>query len=96
MTISRAFIQEHGNGKLRHEEKLVVEELKHRGIPIEFYTEKRIRRRQLPLDLESLVVGDMPCIVGALQQLSIPEPAPNDYPTSLNEFLYRRIWRSNY
>jgi hypothetical protein len=94
MPISKAFIQEQGNGKLRHEERLVVEELTHRGIPIEFYTEKRIRRRQLPLDRESLVVGDMPCIAGALQQLSIPEPAPNDYPASLNEFLYRRIWRS--
>jgi hypothetical protein len=94
MPISKAFIQEQGNGKLRHEEKLVVAELKDRGISIEFYTEKRIRRRQLPLDLESLVVGDMPCIAGALQQLAIPEPAPNDYPTSLKEFWQRRIWRS--
>jgi hypothetical protein len=46
------------------------------------------------LDGESLVVGDMPCIVGALQQLSIPEPEPNDYPASLSEFLHRYIWRS--
>ncbi len=94
MPIAKAFIQEQGSGKLRHEEKLVVAELKHRGIPIELYSEKRIRRRQLPLDLESLVVGDMPCIAGALQQLSIPEPVPNDYPVSLQEFWQRRIWRS--
>jgi ATP-grasp domain, R2K clade family 2 len=94
MSIVKAFIQEQGNGKLRHEERLVVAQLQQQGIPIEFYTEKRIRRRQLPLDLGSLVVGDMSCITGALQQLSIPEPMPNDYPGSLTEFLHRRIWRS--
>jgi ATP-grasp domain, R2K clade family 2 len=92
--ISKAFIQEKGNGRLQEEEQRVVEALKLRGIPITFYTEKRIRRRQLMLDGESLVVGDMPCIVGALQQLSIPEPEPNDYPVSLHEFFHRRVWRS--
>jgi hypothetical protein len=92
--ISKAFIQEQGNGRLREEEQRVVEELKHREIPFTFYTEKRIHRRQLMLDSESLVVGDMPCIAGALQQLSIPEPEPNDYPVSLHEFLHRRVWRS--
>ncbi|TYQ31110.1 ATP-grasp domain-containing protein [Pseudanabaena sp. UWO310] len=92
--ISKAFIQEQGNRRLQKEEQRVVEELRHRGIPITFYTEKRIRRRQLMLDSESLVVGDMSCIVGALQQLSIPEPEPNDYPISLHEFLHRRVWRS--
>lgn len=92
--ISRAFIQEQGSGKLRSEEKLIVEELYRRGISIEFYTEKRMRRRQLPLDLECLIVGDLPCIAGALQQLSIPLPAPNDYPAALGEFLHRQVWRS--
>jgi ATP-grasp domain, R2K clade family 2 len=92
--ISKAFIQEQGNGRLRVEEKLVVDELNRRGLPITFYTEKRIRRRQLPLDSQSLVMGDMPCIFGALKQLAIPEPPPNDYPASLSEFLHRRVWRS--
>ncbi|MDI9637578.1 ATP-grasp domain-containing protein [Geitlerinema splendidum] len=92
--ISKAFIQEQGNGRLREEEGRVVVELQRRGIPIAFYTEKRIHRRQLPLDGESLVVGDMPCISGALKQLSIPEPQPNDYPTSLHKFLHRRVWQS--
>jgi len=92
--ISKAFIQEQGNGRLREEEQRVVEELNRRKISVTFYTEKRIRRRQLSLDNESLVVGDMPCISGALKQLSIPEPEPNDYPASLSEFLHRRIWHS--
>ncbi|BAY25586.1 hypothetical protein NIES2100_53920 [Calothrix sp. NIES-2100] len=92
--ISQAFIQEQGNGKLRHEEQLVTEELRKRGIPITFYTQKRIQRRQLALDDQSLVVGDMPCILGALKQLGIPEPLPNDYPLSLRNFMHRRIWTS--
>lgn len=92
--ISQAFIQEQGNGKLGEEEQLVFEELNCRGIPIALYTEKRIHRRQLPLNSESLVVGDMSCILGALKQLAIPEPKPNDYPASLSEFLHRQIWRS--
>jgi ATP-grasp domain, R2K clade family 2 len=94
MTISHAFIQELGNGRLRSEEQLVVAELQRLGVPITYYTEKRMRRRQLPLDDRSLVVGDMPCIFGALKQLGIPPPPPHDYPASLNEFLHRRVWRS--
>jgi hypothetical protein len=76
--ISHAFIQEQGNGRLRAEERLVVAELNRRGVTVTLYTEKRIRRRQLPLDDRSLVVGDMPCLFGALQQLGIPAPLPNE------------------
>ncbi|MDZ8025307.1 MAG: ATP-grasp domain-containing protein [Nostoc sp. SerVER01] len=92
--ISKAFIQEQGNGRLRHEEQLVSEELRARGIPITFYTQKRIHRRQLALDNESLVVGDMPCTLGAIKQLGIAEPEPNDYPASLKNFMHRRTWTS--
>ena len=92
--ISKAFIQEQGNGKLRLEEQLVLEELRKRSILTSFYTEKRIRRRQLPLDSESLVVGDISCVFGALKQLNIPEPKPNYYPVSLRNFMHRRTWTS--
>lgn len=92
--ISQAFIQEQSHGQLKEEEKLVVTELKSLKIPITFYSEKRIHRRQLPLDYNSLVVGDMPCILGALKQLSIPVPEPQDYPASLTDFLHRRIWKT--
>ncbi|MDZ8139261.1 MAG: ATP-grasp domain-containing protein [Nostoc sp. DedQUE04] len=92
--ISKAFIQEQGNGRLRYEEQLVTEELKSRGLPISFYTEKRMHRRQLTLDNESLVVGDMRCVLGAIKQLGIPEPKPNDYPSSLKNFMHRRTWTS--
>ncbi|NEO87531.1 MAG: ATP-grasp domain-containing protein [Spirulina sp. SIO3F2] len=92
--ITQAFVQEQGNGRLGDEEQLVVAELQNRGIPFTLYTEKRIRRRQLPLTPNTLVVGDMPCVLGALKQLGIPEPEPNDYPASLQDFLHRRVWRS--
>jgi hypothetical protein len=92
--IIRAFIQQQDNRKLRHEEQLIVQELGRRGIPISFYTVKQIRRRQLPLDRLSLVVGDLDCIKGALHQLDIPLPPLNEYPASLVAFLNRRIWRS--
>lgn len=94
-TITKAFIQELGNGKLETEEQQVVEALNRKGIPFSFFTAKRIRRRQLPLDEHSLVVGNIPCIVGALQQLNIPVPALNDYPVCLQSFLHRQIWQSS-
>lgn len=92
--ISQAFIQEQGNGKPRHEEKLITEELREQGIPVTFYTQKRIQRRQISLDEQSLVVGDMSSVLGALKQLGIAEPLPNDYPPSLRNFMHRRIWTS--
>ncbi len=92
--ISRAFVQEQGNGRLCAEEERVVQELQRRGVPVTLYTAKRMQRRQVPLDGTALVVGDMPCILGALKQLSIPEPALNDYPAALQSWLHRRIWRA--
>ncbi len=94
MTIEKAFIQEKGNGKLRHEEELVISGLNKRNIPYSLYTEKRIRRRQLPLDSSSLVVGDMLCIYGALKQLKIPIPEAISYPPSLHNFLHRKTWET--
>jgi ATP-grasp domain, R2K clade family 2 len=92
--IDRAFIQKQDNRQLRKEEQLVVEELEQRRIPVFFYTAKQILRRQLPLNHQSLVVGDLDCIRGALQQLNIQLPQLNEYPTSLKSLLHRRTWRS--
>jgi hypothetical protein len=92
--IQNAFIQELGNGALRQEERLVAEALGKKGISYQFYTEKRIHRRQLPLTGNSLVVGDMPCMYGAMKQLGIPIPAANTYPKSLSSFMHRSVWQS--
>jgi hypothetical protein len=92
--IEHAFLQRQDQTRLRHEEKLVAEALDRKRIPYEFYTEKMIHRRRLPLGKSSLVVGDMPCIYGALKQLGIPIPVANSYPKSLSSFMHRRIWES--
>jgi hypothetical protein len=92
--IERAFIQKQDNRQLGNEEQLVVEGLNRRGLPVFFYTVKQILRRQLPLDHQSLVVGDIDCIRGALQQLEIQLPRLNEYPASLESLLHRRVWRS--
>lgn len=92
--IDRAFIQQQDNRQLRNEEQLVVEELERREIPVSFYTAKQILRRKLQLDRQSLVVGDLDCIHGALKQLDIQLPQLNEYPASLESFLHRRVWRS--
>lgn len=91
---TRAFLQESGNGKLGHEEKLLRAELEHRGIPVSLYTAKRIQRRQLPLTAETFIAGDIDAMHGAMRQLNIEVPAPSDYPNSLLPFMHRRVWTS--
>jgi hypothetical protein len=92
--IEHAFIQEEGNGKLAVEMRDVRDELVSRGLPVTLFTEKRLLRRQLPLDRRTLVVGYMPVVLGALAQLGIDPPDSPDYPTSLEPLLGRRIWTS--
>jgi hypothetical protein len=89
-----AFLQDLGSGRLRLEEKLLKAELERREIPVELYTLKRIQRRSLPLSAESFVSGDMDAMHGAMAQLEIAVPPPNDYPASLAPYLHRRIWKS--
>jgi hypothetical protein len=69
-------------------------ECERRGIPVTFYAAKHIRRRQLPLTRETFIAGDMDAMHGAMRQLKIDVPLPNDYPKSLTPFLHRRIWPS--
>src|SRR4051794_9383601 len=91
---TRAFLEESGHGKLKHEEALLRSEFERRGIPISLYTAKRIQRRQLPLTVDTFIAGDMDAMHGAMRQLKIEIPPPNDYPKSLSAFLHRRIWAS--
>lgn len=92
--ITSAYIQEEGNGRLGAEERGLINGLQERGIPTKLFTRKRLARRQLPLDRNTLVAGDVPVVLGALRQLGIEPPAPIDYPTSLQYLLHRRVWAS--
>ena len=89
-----AFIQERGGGKLSQESYMVVDELSRRGVPFTLYTIKKINRRQLPLSLRSLVVGDVDCMHGAMKQLGITIPKVDSYPQAIHHHLHRRVWTS--
>src|SRR4051812_15559404 len=89
-----AFLQDLGSGRLRLEERMLKQEFERRGIPVELYTFKRIQRRNLPLSSETFIAGDMDAMHGAMNQLNIDIPVPNDYPYSLTPFLRRRVWKS--
>lgn len=73
---------------------MLQSEFTRRGIPVEFYTQKKIQRRVLPLSRSTFVAGDMDAMHGAMNQLKIDIPAPDDYPASLAPFLKRRVWKS--
>ena len=92
--IRRAFIQEGGNGRLGTEERDLIACLEARGITVELFTKKKLARRQLPLDRQTLVAVGVPVVVGALRQLGIDAPVPNDYHISLQPLLHRRFWTS--
>src|SRR5215831_13019796 len=94
--ITRIFIQEKGNHKLEPENQDLFDEFSARGYAIVLFTEKLLVRRQLPLDRNSLVAGDIPVVLGALKQLDITIPAPDDYPECLRDFLRRRVWESRF
>lgn len=88
---AKAFLEEAGNGKLRQEEQLLKAVFERRGIPIELYTKKRIRRRQLPLTTETFIAGDLESMQGAMRLLKIEVPAAQDYPESLRPYLHRHV-----
>ncbi|MGW6424942.1 ATP-grasp domain-containing protein [Nocardia sp. NPDC055053] len=94
MRFDVAFLQYAGSGPMRHEERLLTEGLKRRGIPVRHYSMKRIHHRQLPLGPDTFIAGDMDAMHGAMRQLHIPVPAPDDYPEALRDFLGRRVWTS--
>lgn len=92
--IERVYLQEQGHGKLRTEEQLVAGYCADHGIPTETFTEKRIRRRTLPVSPATPVVGDVVLVGAALKMCDARVPAPLDYPTQLTPFLQRPLWRA--
>ncbi len=91
---SSAYLQFSGRGPLRHEEQLLKAECDRLGVPVILYTRKNIERRNLPLSRETFIAGDMPAMHGAMRQLGIDIPEPDDYPLSLRSFMHRRVWKS--
>ncbi|MFE1595509.1 ATP-grasp domain-containing protein [Nocardia sp. NPDC058705] len=94
MSFTVAYLQYAGSGPMRHEEQLLTEGLARLDIPIRHYSLKRIQRRQLALGPDVFIAGDMDAMHGAMRQLRIPIPQPDDYPEALREFLGRKVWPS--
>lgn len=94
MRFRNAYLQEEGNRRTRPEESLLQRACEERGIPVHWYTAKRIERRQLPLDRNVFLAGDVKAVQGALKQLKITVPAVDDYPTCLECYRHRKIWKS--
>ncbi len=90
----RAYLEELGGGRLRHEEQLIQSECQRLEIPVTLYTVKRIHRRQLPLTTDTFISGDMDAMHGAMRQLGIDIPEPLDYPDVLQPYLKRRVWKA--
>jgi hypothetical protein len=91
--ITKAYIHEYGNSKIEPEHMDVKQVLESRGIPCELFTTKRLVRNQLPIDSETLVVGDNPTILLVLKKLGI-HWVNDSYPASLRLYLKRTIWES--
>lgn len=89
-----AYVESRGNGPLGEEETRVVAEPQRRGIALQFFTRKQIDRRSLPLNERCFVMGAMPAMLGAMKQLGIEVPPPNDYPQALRGLLRREVWQS--
>lgn len=87
-----AYLEQRGD-RLDHEERLAAGVLAERGIEVRPYRRKQIERRVLPLDETCFVMGTEPCVRGAMKQLGIAVPTPDDYPESLQPWLRRRVWR---
>jgi hypothetical protein len=96
MRFTQAFLQESGKNELQIECQLLKQFLTEQSIPITYFNEKNISRGRVSIDLNSLVVGDIPCMQHAMKQLKIKIPIVNSYPKSLNQFLNRKIWLSTF
>src|SRR2546423_191140 len=92
--ISKAFIEEMGSRRMESEMRDVYDELRQREISVELFTEKRVQRRQLPVAPDTLVVGYVKTMYSVLKMLDIEPPPLNDYPSVLQPFFHRRIWKS--
>lgn len=90
----RAYLEQNGLRKCRHEESLVHQECLRLGVEVVPYLAKHVQRRQLPLTREDFICGDMDAMHGAMKKLGIEVPSPNDFPKSLEPFFHRRVWRS--
>jgi hypothetical protein len=93
ITITKAYIQEYGNGKMEPEHLGVKSILESRGVDCELFTSKILRRDQLLLTDSTLVVGDHPTMETVFRKIGYNNSG-DSYPKSLRSYLKRRVWES--
>jgi hypothetical protein len=88
--ITHAYIQEYGQNKIEPEHKGVASVLERKNIPFEFFTYKKLGRKQLKINPTSLVVGDHTVMATTFKILGITINN-NCYPLSLQKYYGRAI-----
>ncbi len=91
--ISRALVQT-ADASVLPEMNEAAAELMRRGLAVERFQAEHLLRRQVKLAGEVLVVGEVPVVESALEQLGVEPPAETCYPECLRSFLHRRVWPS--
>lgn len=91
--ITKAYIQEYGNGKTEPEFLEVKTVLESRGIDCEFFTIKRLQRNQIQINQETLIVGDHSTMLSVFRKMDI-RSLTLSYPESLRKYLKRNIWET--
>ncbi len=91
----RAFLLQSGNGRPLPEMRSLDAYFSRNGVPVNWFVEKKLLRRQLALDRKAFVGGTIPVMREALRQIGFELAEPQDYPECLRQFLQRRIWESS-
>lgn len=74
--LSKGFIEETGNWRLKHKERLLHAEFARRAIPGTFYTTKRSPRRQFPFSTDPFTARDVDAMHGAVPNAINQPQAP--------------------
>lgn len=94
---NQAFVEQRGgHNKFEIEEELLIEYLQDLNVPITYFHKKEMLRRSLPLTKESLVVGRIESLEAGMKQLGVSVPQANDYPKSLQKYLFRKTWEMKF
>ena len=91
--ITKALLQIYNN-KFSIEERALFDTLTERGIPVESFSPKKMFRKQLDFDKNTLITGTIGTVLNALKQLGIEDVVDDTYPESIREYLKRDIYES--
>ncbi len=92
--IERAYVHVLDPRRPDVEARALLDVLSGRGIQVETFTAKRMKRRQLALSPRTLVAGDLDMMAATFKVLGIEGYRLPTYPEALIELMGRRMWQS--